>query len=98
MTAVGLADSDMVPLRREIDSVDAAIVALLRQRLDIVERVITVKHREGLPANIPARVEEVVASVRAKAAAANVPPDLAETLWRDLIAWTIAYESRHISP
>ena len=88
--------SDMVPLRREIDDIDAAIVKLLRQRLDVVERVIEVKRREGLPADIPARVEEVVATVRKRAEEAGLPPDLPETLWRILIAWTIAHEGRHI--
>lgn len=88
--------SEMIPLRREIDAIDAAIVKLLRERLNVVERVIDVKQREGLPADIPARVEEVVAKVRATANGMGLPPDLAETLWRRLIAWTIAHEDQHI--
>jgi isochorismate pyruvate lyase len=86
----------MVPLRREIDAIDAAIVKLLRERLDVVERVIEVKRREGLPADIPVRVEEVVSTVRGRAEESGLPPDLAETLWRRLIAWTIAHEGQHI--
>jgi isochorismate pyruvate lyase len=89
-------NSGMIPLRREIDAIDAAIVKLLRGRLDVVERVIEVKRREGLPADIPSRVEDVVARVRAKADEAGLPPDLAEALWRKLISWTIAHEEQHI--
>ncbi len=79
-------------LRQEIDAIDVELIALLRRRLDVVERVLVVKRGDGLPANIPARVEQVIDNVRARAGEAGLPPDLAETIWRPLIAWTIAYE------
>jgi isochorismate pyruvate lyase len=89
----GLAD-----LRAEIDRIDEAIVSLLAQRMGVVETVIGVKVRKGLPARIPDRVEEVVAHVRAAAADKGAPPDLAETVWRAIIEWTIAHEEQALKP
>lgn len=89
-------EHSLADLRRTIDRIDRQIVALLAERVRCLDRVVVVKSRENLPAAIPERVEEVVAHVRAEAVAAGVPPDLAETLWRNLIGWSIAYEDRHL--
>lgn len=83
-------------LREIIDRIDREIVALLAERVRCLDRVIAVKLRDNLPAAIPERVEEVVAHVRSEAAAAGMPPDLAEVLWRRLIDWSIAYEDDHL--
>ena len=83
-------------LREVIDRIDRDLVALIAERVRCLDLVIAVKLRDGLPAAIPERVEEVVAHVRAEAKAAGVPPDLAEMLWRSLIGWSIDYEEGHI--
>ncbi|MBN9599780.1 MAG: chorismate mutase [Afipia sp.] len=83
-------------LREIIDRIDRDLVALIAERVRCLDQVIAVKLRDGLPAAIPERVEEVVAHVRAEAEAAGVPPDLAEMLWRSLIGWSIAYEDDHL--
>jgi len=87
-----MTDETLAGLRAEIDAIDTAIVALLARRFAVVDRVIVVKERDGLPALLPERVEEVVARVRAAAAAAGVPAEAAESVWRALIGQTIAYE------
>jgi isochorismate pyruvate lyase len=79
-------------LRREIDDVDRALVALLARRMKIVDRVISVKQAKGIPASLPERIEAVVEHVRGLAAEHGVPPQMAERLWRCLIDETIAYE------
>lgn len=86
----------LADLRKEIDAVDAELVALLARRLDVVHRVLAVKQEHGIPALLPDRVEDVVARVTAQAEARGVPPDLAETLWRRLIEWTVAYEEERL--
>jgi isochorismate pyruvate lyase len=86
--------ADMSALRVEIDALDAELVALLARRAGYIDRAIALKQVAGLPANIPARVEDVVAKVRARAAAEGLDPDLVEALWRHLIAWSIAREER----
>lgn len=84
----------MAGLRAEIDALDARIVDLLAARAGLIDRAIELKPGEGLPARIEVRVEEVVARVRAAAAERGLDPDLAETLWRQIIEWSIAREER----
>jgi isochorismate pyruvate lyase len=83
-------------LRAAIDALDVEIVRLLAKRLALIDRVIAVKRAHGVPARIPERVEEVVAKVRRAAAAAAVPADLAETIWRAMMEWVIAYEKERL--
>ncbi|WP_454813858.1 chorismate mutase [Labrys neptuniae] len=87
----------LVDLRREIDAIDEKLVHLLANRLKVVQRVVKVKNRDGLPANIPERVEEVVASACKRAQAEGLPPELAELIWRDMVAWIIDYENHHLA-
>ena len=86
----------LAALRGEIDAIDARLIDLLAERFRVVERVVAVKKRDHLPANIPQRVEDVVAAARRQAETAGLPPDLAETLWRTMVAWTIAHEERRL--
>jgi isochorismate pyruvate lyase len=96
MTEAESTTEQLSDLRREIDVIDEKLVHLLASRLKVVQRVVKVKSRDGLPANVPERVEEVVASARRMAAAEGLPPDLAEVIWRDMVSWIIAYEDRHL--
>lgn len=82
--------------RSEIDALDAELVRLLRRRVEVVDRVVGIKHAHDIPALLPERVEEVVAHVRAEAEVCGAPPDLAETLYRAMIAWTVEYEERKL--
>ena len=87
------ADCDtMQDIRAEIDRLDAALIMLLVERAGYIDRAAVVKAGTGLPARIDARVEQVVANVRAEAVAQGLSPDLAETLWRQLMDWSIARE------
>jgi isochorismate pyruvate lyase len=83
-------------LRAEIDAADKALVQLLVRRFAIVDEILAVKLATGLPALIPERVELVVAQVRKLAEAQGLSADIAERLWRVLIAETIAYEEKHL--
>ncbi len=46
---------------------------------------------------VPARVDEVLARVAARAADAGLDPALARSLWTMLIDWNIAYEREAIA-
>ena len=85
---------DMPALRAEIDALDAELVSLLARRAGYIDRAAQIKAEVGLPADIPARVEEVVARVRATAETEGLDADLTETLWRRLIRWSIDREAR----
>ena len=89
-------ESVLAPLRAEIDAVDAEIVALLGRRMAVVEQVLAIKRREGIAALLPDRVEEVVRNVRDRAEQKDVPPALAEAVWRAMIGWVVAYEDERL--
>ena len=84
--------ASMPELRAQIDTIDSELVRLLAVRREHIERAAVLKQAEGLPALIPARVEQVVANVRDLAVERGVDPDLAEQIWRLLIEWSIRRE------
>lgn len=86
----------MAELRPQIDALDAELIAFLAERAGYIDRAITLKQKENLPARITNRVDEVITNVRNEAKAKGFDPDLAETLWRQLIEWSIAREAQHI--
>ena len=84
----------MTDLRAVIDALDADLVALLARRQACIDRAVTLKQAEGVPARVPARIDEVLQKVRAQAEAQGLDPALADTLWRTMIEWAIAREAR----
>ena len=84
----------MSELRAGIDAIDQELIALLARRAGFIDRAIELKPAEGIPANAPDRVEQVVCNVRRLAADCALAPDLAESLWRILIDWSIEREER----
>lgn len=88
--------ASMAELRNEIDDLDASLIELLALRARYIDRAITLKKVEGIPARAADRVEEVVRKVRASATMQNLDEELVESLWRELIEWSIARESKHL--
>jgi isochorismate pyruvate lyase len=82
-------------VRREIDRLDRAIVALLCERGRYVLAAAHFK-RSAADVQAPARVEQVVANVRALAQAQGGLPDVVEAGYRALIAaYTVAERAEH---
>ena len=94
--ATPAAEAELAPMRKAIDGIDGALVELFARRFDEVKKVTEVKHRLGLPAAIPARIEVVIGRVRATAEKAGFPADTAEKIWRLLMQEMIAYEESHL--
>lgn len=86
--------TSMTELRAEIDRIDEGLIKLLAQRAEMIDRAIEIKGANGIPARITERVEEVVTLVRKQAIDKGFDPDFAETLWRQLIDWSITREER----
>ena len=70
-------------LRREIQRVDADIIALLGERMSIVRAIGEVKRSQGIAVVDPAREAAVVAYVAQLARDAGLPEDaVRELFWR----------------
>ena len=87
---------DMDEVRAEIDRIDQALVDLIGERFSYVDRAWQLK-RSPAEARVPWRIQQVIDKVRTRAAEKNLPPELAEALWRQMIGWFIQYEEEKLS-
>lgn len=83
----------MTEVRREIDRIDRALVALLAERQKYVEQAGRIKADRAAIYD-KARVEDVVRKVLAEADATGLSQGIAEPLWRLLIEKSIEHEYR----
>jgi len=72
---------DLETLRKEIDSIDREVAALLSRRLDLVKEIGEVKKAQGLPVLNAAREAIVLEKVRA-AATEPQKKDALEAIYR----------------
>ncbi len=87
----------MVDIRAGIDALDKQLVELLTRRVGYIARAAEIKIAEGLPADIPWRVEQVVSKVKDHAQNSGLDPQLAEEVWRLLIRRAIELEERKMA-
>lgn len=85
----------MTDIRRAIDALDARIVELIGERQRWVERAAVAKRGQDAGAvRAPARVEEVIAKVRALAEQGEASPAVVEASYRAMIGAFIELELR----
>ena len=89
---------DLGELRDHIDQIDAAIVALLAQRMDVCREVAEVKATSSTSVIQPSRVREVLTSRRQLAINAGLDADFAEQIFRTVLAETHRIEVAHDHP
>jgi isochorismate pyruvate lyase len=82
---------DMTELRRQIDRVDRALVALLARRQTYIERAAVLK-RDRSRVRDEARIADVIAKVLDEASRRGLNADIAEPVWRLLVERSIAHE------
>lgn len=82
-------------VRSEIDRIDTVLVAVLAERFGYVRRMAELK-RSPSDAYDEDRIEAVLNLVRRESEKQGLDVELAESLWRRLIDWNIAYEERSI--
>ncbi|GBE42869.1 salicylate biosynthesis protein PchB [bacterium BMS3Bbin10] len=87
---------NMDEVRVEIDRLDKALVDLMAERFTYVDRAWQLKNSPG-DAVVPWRIQQVVDKVRAHAEERGLPPELAESLWRQMIGWFIQYEEEKLA-
>jgi isochorismate pyruvate lyase len=81
----------MVDVRQGVDALDRALVALLTERQGYMAAAARIKADRSRVFD-RARIEDVVAKVRAAARESGLSEAIAEPVWRTLIDRCIAYE------
>ena len=87
--------NSMEEVRAEIDRLDTALVDCIGERFTYVERAWQLKNSPA-DARVPWRIQQVIDRVRARAAEKDLPPELIEALWRQMIGWFIQYEEEKL--
>ena len=77
--------ASILPLRNNIDRIDAKILKLLEQRQAEVEKVVALKKKHNIPVYHPAREEDLLSRLRDQALAADIDPDFMEDLYRVIL-------------
>ena len=81
----------MTEVRQGVDAIDRILVELLAERQGYMDAAARIKtDRDGVRDR--ARIEDVVAKVKAAAREAGLSQAIAEPVWRTLIDRCIAYE------
>jgi isochorismate pyruvate lyase len=81
----------MAEVRQGVDALDRALVTLLAERQRYMDAAARIK-ADRAAVRDPARIEDVVAKVKAAAREAGLSEDIAEPVWRLLIERCIAHE------
>lgn len=88
MAEPSIPNADLDALRGRIDQLDAALIAIVAERLAVCHEVAAVKQHSDTPVIQPNRVRDVVTSRRQQAIEAGVDADFAEQLFRVLLTET----------
>lgn len=83
-------------VRIEIDRIDSALIELLGERWSYVDRMWQLKRAASAEAAVPWRNREVIERVRSEAEKADMPPALAESVWRTIIGWGIQHQEEKL--
>ncbi|NIQ31667.1 MAG: 3-deoxy-7-phosphoheptulonate synthase, partial [Acidobacteria bacterium] len=81
-------------MRRAIDAIDRDVVRLLARRRELALAIGRIKAVRGLPVQIPAREEELLAIVREEAVAQGLDPGYVEGLFLEILADARAAQRR----
>ena len=81
----------MVDVREGVDALDREIIALIVRRQAFMEAAARIKNDRNTVRD-EARIEDVVAKVKAEADRLGLSVEIAEPVWRKLIECSIAYE------
>lgn len=75
----------IIKLRKNIDSIDAKIVLLLKERMNLCKDIGTIKINNGLPVKDYRREDEVYLHVMAKALEFGLNPQKVEDIFKGII-------------
>jgi isochorismate pyruvate lyase len=81
----------MAEVRQGVDALDRGLVILLAERQRYMDAAARIK-KDRAAVRDEARIEDVVAKVKAEARANGLSEQIAEPVWRTLVECCIAYE------
>ena len=82
---------NMQDVRAEVDRIDRLLVALIAERQGYMSEAARIKQDRNV-VHDDARIEDVVAKVKAFATEMGLSHDIAEPVWREMISRCIAFE------
>ena len=85
--------SSLEEVRENIDRIDDSIIQLIAERTEYVIQAASFKKSES-DVKAPDRVEAVIRKVREKAEKYGASPDIAETVYRNMISGFINMEMK----
>jgi chorismate mutase-like protein len=77
-----MAENKLQQIRKQLDMIDANIVALIAKRISYLPDVMKYKKEHGLPLYQPKREKEIIASRGELAMGAGVDPDFTKKVFR----------------
>lgn len=83
-------------LREEIEAVDLELLALLKRRMEIVERVVETKLAAASPFRDPEREELVLRRVRHLAVEQDLDAHAVERLYRSILQMSVSRQQAHV--
>jgi isochorismate pyruvate lyase len=90
--------ADMSEVRAEIDRIDTALVDLIAERFNYVERAWQLK-KNPADASVPWRIQQVIDRVKTQARQRGLPVEMIEMVgaqWRNMIGWFVQYEEEKL--
>lgn len=90
-------NTELLSFRKKIDKIDDEIMQLLQERFGIINQVGEFKKINNINAFLEDRVEEVVERNINTALKYNIPKDLIEKMYRDIIRTSIEIEEKIIN-
>jgi chorismate mutase/prephenate dehydratase len=91
-----MAGPDLIQLRDRIEAVDRQIIALIAERLKIVEDVAEAKLTSASPFRDREREENLLGRLRGMAAEANVDPHQIERMYRVVMDMSVAHQEQAV--
>lgn len=91
--------ADMGQVRAEIDRIDEALVDLIAERFEYVDRAWQLKRNTPEGATVPWRIQQVIDKVKARAKERELPPDIVDMVgaqWKNMIGWFVQYEEEQL--
>jgi chorismate mutase / prephenate dehydrogenase len=87
-------DLTLADLRRQLDGIDERLLELIAQRQETIRGIARVKRSTGFPLRDYKREREVFQNARAKAEAVGVSPQVAESVMRLLIRYSLTIQEK----